>query len=206
MGDAEMCPMSVRWEGGGSSHLRSGVRHRWGALFLPESLGTHGCLLSILAPRGHPQGTWAGGAAPWPLSPSGRGAAVFVLLAAPVISAQHTQEVLSGIVHPRPDLYRKKSIKSHPSTSAATSCLCAAGSRPCRGCEADAQARQSRGGHGGMATGSHGGAWRRGCSWHGHGGGRRDAAGTVRAAAIAAQGMRWTGWGAGGQQECVLSR
>lgn len=159
-GDAETCPMSVRREDGGSSHLMSVVRYRWGALSFPMSLGTHGCLPSILAPRGHPQGTRGGGAAPWPLSPSGRGAAVFVLLAAPVISAQHTQEVLSGIVHPRPDLYRKKSIKSHPSTSAATSCLCAAGSRPCRGCEADAQACQSQGRQAGMAPGAigeHGG-------------------------------------------------
>lgn len=61
-----------------------------------------------------------------PLSPS-RGrckpVAVFVLLTELVISEQHTQEVLSGIVHPNPDLYRKKGIKSHPSTSNGTSCL-----------------------------------------------------------------------------------
>lgn len=173
------------------------------------SPGMRGCLLSISAPCGCPQWARCRGAAPWPLSPSGCGAAVFVLLAAPVISAQHTQEVLSGIVHPRPDLYRKKSIKSRPSTSAATSCLCAAGGRPCRGREAGTQARQTRDGQAGMAAGSRRGARRWGCSWRG--GGRLGTTGTIRAAAVAAAGMRWTGrdgmgswhWG---QRECVLAR
>lgn len=125
--------------------------------------------------------------------PSGHAAAVFVLLTAPVISAQHTQEVLSGIVHPRPDLYRKKSIKSHPSTSAVTSCLCAAGGRPCGGCEAGTRAR-AQGGHAGMAAGSHRAVRRQGRSRHG--GGQRGAAGTVRGMAIATEGTDWDriGW------------
>lgn len=167
------------------------------ALSLPVSPGRHGCLPSISAHCGYPQWARCGGAAPRPLSPSGRGSAVFVLLVAPVISAQHTQEVLSGIVHPRPDLYRKKSIKSRPSTSAATSCLCVAGGRPCWGRKAGVQAGWSQGGQAGMAAGSHGGAQRRGCSWHGRG--QQGTSGTVRARGCHRGGdeVDGTGWGAG---------
>lgn len=158
--------------------------------------------LGVSPPCPSPVGS-AWGSRPAAPSPP-RGGRVCSPSPSPVISSQHTQEVLSGIVHPRPDLYRKKSIKSRPSTSAATSCLCAAGGRLCRG-----HRGQHRGQHRGHCHGARG-RWTRGRDGHReplestagllpHGGGQQGTQGTrePQRGRVGWGGMWWDGmwWG-----------